>query len=123
MPSPFATTLALISLATGGAATAAAADAQGIEPALEALVKRYFQGMVDGDGATIRAVFHPDAQLFGVFGGEPVTIPLEAWIARIEGNPQPAPDALISPTPEDGVEWRILSAEVEGDRARILVGG
>ena len=118
MPAPFAATLALISLASGAQA---AADGPAVDPELEVLVKRYFQGMVDGDGAAIRDVFHPDAQLFGVFGGQPVTIPLEAWIERIEGDPQPAPDARISPAPEDGVEWRILSAEVEGDIARLAV--
>ncbi len=117
MPSPLATSLALISLAGAGIA----ADAREIDPELEVVVKRYFRGMVDGDGATIRAVFHPDAQLFGVFGGEPVAIPLEAWIERIEGDPQPAPDARISPAPEDGVEWRIVGAEVAGDIARLAV--
>ncbi len=119
MPSSFAATLALISLTTG--AQAAADSAPVVDGELEVLVKRYFQGMVDGDGAQIRQVFHPDAQLFGVFGGQSVTIPLEAWIERIEGDPKPAADALVSPAPEDGVEWRILSAEVEGDIARLAV--
>lgn len=87
----------------------------------DSLVQRYFDAMVAGDGAAIRAVFHSDAQLFGVFGGRPVTIPLEAWIERLENQPAPAPDAKRSPRPQDGVEWRILDVDRDGDIARLKV--
>ncbi len=87
----------------------------------EPLVEQYFDAMTRFDGDAIRAVFHPDAQLFGVFGGNAVTIPLEAWIERIENDPAPAPDAKRSPTPDDGVEWRILDVDRDGDIARVKV--
>ena len=115
MRSALVTTLALASLAASARADSAT------DPALQTLVSRYFEGMVAGDGKIIREVFHPEAQLFGVFGGTPVVIPLEAWIERLEGDPQPAPDAAIFPAPEDGVEWRILDAVVDGNVARLTV--
>lgn len=89
--------------------------------ALEPVIERYFQGMVEADEKLLREVFHPDAQLFGVFGGDPVVIPLDAWIDRVTGDPKPAPDARLSPPPADGVEWRIESAEVTGNIARVKV--
>ena len=50
-----------------------------------------------------------------------MVIPLDAWIERIEGDPKPAADAVISPAPKDGVEWRVLAAEIHGDIARLTV--
>ena len=115
------TLLRLCCLILALGASAARGDTPVAESELRPAVERYFEAMAKGDGAGIRAVFHPDAQLFGVFGGSPVTIPLESWIERIEGDPKPAPDAQVSPPPEDGVEWRIVTSEIDGDIARVVV--
>ena len=104
----------------GSAAEPAGAGSSTLsDEVLTRLLEHY--GMVDPDAERIRTAFHPDAQLFGVFGGNPVTIPLEAWIERITGDPKPAPDALVSPPAEPGKEWEVLSLENDGNIARVVV--
>jgi hypothetical protein len=84
-------------------------------------IETYISSLSEPDGEKLRSVFHPDSQLFGVFGGKPVVLPIDAWIERVTGDPKPAPDAKLSPPPADGIEWRIESIEVKETIARVEV--
>ena len=85
------------------------------------VIQTYFEGMTQPDESKLRSIFHPDAQLFGIFDGNPVVFPLDVWINRVTGDPKPAADAKLSSAPSDGNEWRVQSIEVRETVARIEV--
>lgn len=85
------------------------------------LVETYIDGCAGPDADKIRSVFHPAAQLFGVFAGKTVVFPIEAWIDRVMGDPQPAEDARVSKPPTRGPLWKVDSLDVTENMARAVV--
>lgn len=53
---------------------------------VEALAKRYYHAMLNGDGALVREVFDADARFQGFRGGEPVRRNLDAFVALVESE-------------------------------------
>lgn len=90
-------------------------------PEIITLIKTYLEGCAGPDADKIRSVFHPQAQLFGIFGEKTVVFPIEAWIERVMGDPKPADDAKVTPTPKTGPLWRIDSLDVMDNMARAVV--
>jgi hypothetical protein len=55
--------------------------------AISAVVQLYIDGSAKGDGAKLRAAFHPDARMYGQAGGRRVDLPIEKFIAMAEKGP------------------------------------
>ncbi len=85
------------------------------------VVQTYIDGCAGPDADKIRSVFHPAAQLFGVFSGKTVMFPIEAWIDRVMGDPKPAEDAKVTPPPSTGAAWWVDSIDVRDNMARAVV--
>ncbi|NNL87076.1 MAG: hypothetical protein HKP27_15545 [Myxococcales bacterium] len=90
-------------------------------PAVLEVIQTYIDGCAGPDDNKIRSVFHPNAQLFGVFSGKTVVFPIEAWIDRVMGDPKPADDARITPAPTKGPAWWVDSVDVTENMARVVV--
>ena len=85
------------------------------------VVQTYIEGCAGPEADKLRSVFHPSAQLFGVFAGKTVVFPIEAWIDRVMGDPQPAPDAKITAPPREGLTWWVDAIDVKENTARAIV--
>ena len=90
-------------------------------PEILDVVQAYIDGCAGPDADKIRSVFHPAAQLFGVFAGKTVVFPIEAWIDRVMGDPKPAADAKVSAPPSEGAAWWVDSLDVTENMARAVV--
>lgn len=90
-------------------------------PEITTLIKTYLDGCAGPDAEKLRSVFHPQAQLFGIFAEKTVVFPIEAWIDRVMGDPKPAADAKVTPVPAKGPLWRIDSLDVTENMARAVV--
>jgi hypothetical protein len=53
-------------------------------------VQSYFDGMNFGNTSRLRSVFHPDACLFGYYHGDFSRMPIEDWMAEVEGMNKPS---------------------------------
>ena len=85
------------------------------------VIENYIEGCATLSAERIRSVFHTDAQLFGRFAGKTVVFPIEAWIDRVTGNPQPAADAKVTPPPAKGPAWTVDSVDFDENIARAVV--
>lgn len=90
-------------------------------PDILELIQTYVDGCAGPDADKIRSVFHPSAQLFGVFAGKTVTFAIEAWIDRVMGDPKPAADAKVTAPPTQGPAWWVDSVDVNENMARAVV--
>ena len=85
------------------------------------VLERYVEGCSGPDAETIRSVFHEQAQLFGRFAGKTVVFPIESWIERVMGDPQPASDAKLTAPPAKGPAWSVDSIDFNENIARAVV--
>ncbi len=58
-------------------------------PEIETVIQRYFDGIYTGNLASLRAAFHPTAQLFGTVRGQPYHKTLEAYLAIVAARQSP----------------------------------
>ncbi len=77
--------IVLLLLATPLFAQAPSAGAE--DAAVRAAFEDYFRGHASGDGANLLNVFHPDAKLFFVRGGQLMQWTSEEYIGRSSGKP------------------------------------
>ncbi|MFW6084758.1 MAG: nuclear transport factor 2 family protein [Gemmatimonadota bacterium] len=78
------------------------------EAEVRAALQHYLRGGATGDGNHYRKVFHPEARLFWILGGDLATRTSEEYIARARGTP--AED-------EGRRSRRITMVDVTGDAA------
>ncbi len=71
--------------------------------AIAATVQKYLDGAKTGDSSVMRAAFHPDAQIFGWFRGEPFNGPIQMLFDWDDQN-GPAPDVQTKITSIDLAE-------------------
>jgi hypothetical protein len=57
--------------------------------AIEALARRYFDALYDGDVETFAALFHPAARLFSAGGGTTTILDVPAYLALVKGRVNP----------------------------------
>ncbi|MBL8269000.1 nuclear transport factor 2 family protein [Steroidobacter sp.] len=74
---------------------------------IEALLKTYFEGLYHGDSERLRAVFHPQAQLFGEVRGKPYQNTLEGFVTAV-ANRQ-SPHAKGEPFQMETLEIQVLN--------------
>jgi hypothetical protein len=81
------------------------------QEAVTAVVRRYIEGMLQGDRAALEEAFHPRMSEIGHFQGELMWNDREQFIALCEeaASPQTRPS------------WKILSLSVSGDIAAVHV--
>ena len=79
--------------------------------AIEALAQTYFDALYEGDVDKFAGIFHPQARLFSVGGGETVILDVPTYLSIVGGRESPAQrgdhreDILLSidrPTPSTG---------------------
>lgn len=56
---------------------------------IDALLKKYFDGLFYGDTALLRSVFHPQALLFGEVRGAPYQNSLEGFLSAVAQRESP----------------------------------
>jgi hypothetical protein len=78
------------------------------QAAIEAVVQAYVDGSRTGDAEQLRAVFHPDARMYGSLAGQRLDLPIEEFFNV----------AAASPADVDGTyEGRVVSVEQVDDAA------
>ena len=84
--------------------------------AICATIQDYFEGMYHRDLDRLRKAFHPKACLFGHYEGDFAHVPLNEWLAKVEGRPVPAEIG-------EPFDMRIVSTDVTGQVATVKVAG
>ncbi len=79
--------------------------------AVEAAVRTYVEGMIQGDREKLERAFHPRMSEIGHFEGELLWNDREAFIGM----------CLEAATPEAPLSWKILSLSVAGDIAAVHI--
>jgi len=74
------------------------------EPEIAALLKNYFNGLYTGDTELLRAVFHPQAALFGDVRGAPYYNTIESWLSAVAQRKSPR---------DLGAEFRMVALRIE----------
>ena len=75
----------------------------------------YTNGAYNADIATLRKAFHPEAQMFGYFGGNLFAGPVEkVFYPVLSGNPSPA-------SRKEPYKSRIVRIDVAGDCAAAVL--
>lgn len=77
---------------------------------IEEVLQTYGQGSHNGDGAALRAAFHPQATIAGYFEGHLIFDTLDEFVKAIESMPKPA-------TQGEPYDKKMTSLEVAGDVA------
>lgn len=78
--------------------------------AVRAVVQLYIDGARSGDTSLFERAFHPDAQMYGSFNGEPMNMPISRFIEMAKSFPPPA-------TSGEPYEATISAISVTGDAA------
>lgn len=58
--------------------------------AITAVVQLYIDGSADGDPSKLEQAFHPDARMYGSFGGQRLDIPISELYKMVEAQPMNA---------------------------------
>lgn len=77
---------------------------------LMALVQRYFDALHQGDAEALRAVFHPQARLFGEVKGEIVLRELEPYLRLVAGRTSPQQKG-------ESQQMKLLALQIHGATA------
>ncbi len=77
-------------------------------------VQSYFEGMHQGDTSRLRAVFHPDACLFGYYQGVFSRMSLDEWMTEVEGMAKPLESG-------EQFDMRIVATDITGRCATVKV--
>ncbi len=81
---------------------------------IEHLVEEYFHAMYEGDSARLKAIFHPQAWLYGERKGEKREFPVDGFLSYVEGAPIPKAEG-------EAFEMNIISITRTGPIALVHV--
>lgn len=73
-------------------------------------IKLYVKGCQTGDGAHLKAAFHPDSRMFGAVGPDRYDISIFGGM-----------DGAVAETPTVDHEALVLSVDIEGDAACVKI--
>jgi len=77
---------------------------------IKAVVSNYFEGIYNGNAAQLKAVFHPETQLFGDINGEPYFKTATDYIEGVKNRKSPK-------DLDEDFKMKILSTEITGNNA------